>query len=70
MFTLSFLGVIPGQDLVFVSQGMQDHIATDPVLPTLGAKIVAMFVIVRIMPFAMERMEAVLALLDTSGKGM
>ena len=36
---------------------MQDHIATDPVLPTLGAKIVAMFVIVRIMRFAMEPME-------------
>ena len=49
---------------------MQDHIATDPVLPTLGAKIVAMFVIVRIMLFAMEPMEAALALLDTSGKGM
>ena len=49
---------------------MQDHIAIDPVLPTLGAKIVAMFVIVRIMRFAMERMEAVLARLDTSGKGM
>ena len=49
---------------------MQDPIATDPVPPTLGVKIVAMFVIVRIMLFAMERMEAVLALLDTSGKGM
>ena len=49
---------------------MQDHIATDPVLPTLGAKIVAMFVIVRIMLFAMERMEAALVRLDTSGKGM
>ena len=49
---------------------MQDHIATDHVLPTLGAKIVAMFVIVRIMLFAMEPMEAVLALLDTSGKGI
>ena len=49
---------------------MQDRIATDPVLPTLGAKIVAMFVIVRIMLFAMERMEAALVRLDTSGKGM
>ena len=42
---------------------MQDHIATDPVLPTHGAKIVAMFVIVRIMLFVMAQMESVLALL-------
>ena len=44
---------------------MLDHIATDHVLPTLGAKIVAMFVIVRIMLFAMERMEAARVRLDT-----
>ena len=39
------------------------HIAIDLALLTLGAKIVGMFVIVRIMLFVMAQMERVLALL-------
>ena len=44
------------------------HIAIDLALLTLGAKIVGMFVIVRIMLFVMAQMERVLALLGILAK--
>ena len=56
-------GVIHGREPVFVNRVMLDHTAIDLVLLTLGERIVEMFVIVRIMLFAMARMEHVLVLL-------
>ena len=51
------LGATLGQVLAFVNQVMQGPIAIDLVRRTPGARIVEMFVIVRIMRFAMVRME-------------
>ena len=45
--------------LVSVNQGMPDRTAIDLVLRIPGERIVVMFVIVRIMRFAMEQMEGV-----------
>ena len=45
--------------LAFANQVMQGPIAIDHARPTLGERIVVMFVIVRIMRFAMEQMEGV-----------
>ena len=56
-------GVILGLELVSANRDMLVHIAIDLALLTLGAKIVGMFVIVRIMLFVMAQMERVLALL-------
>ena len=60
---LSNSGVIRGLELVFANRDMLGHTAIDLVLLTHGAKIVGMFVIVRIMLFVMALMEHVLALL-------
>ena len=56
-------GVILGLELVSANRDMLVHIAIDLALLTLGAKIVGMFVIVRITLFVMAQMERVLALL-------